>query len=87
MYFNMRDPNLGKTNAPVKTESSLHPGVVITNLVLWFVIGLSLLLTSTGILYAPTVPVLIIPAYIAYLFFACCCSDIKDFIENTKKND
>ncbi len=34
MFFNMNDPNIAKTNEPIKQDSSMHTGTIIVTILM-----------------------------------------------------
>lgn len=85
MFFNIRDPSFRQTNQPVKQDASLHIALAIMTviLIIGFVVGavgFNSFLTvggSIGIFAA---------GYVLYLIFGLCCSDLREYISNTKRN-
>ena len=46
-FFNMNDPNVSKTNAPIKKDASMHVAIIVSTLLLiGAVIGGAILLKS-----------------------------------------
>jgi hypothetical protein len=41
-FFNMNDPNVAKTNIPIKQGSSMHVSVIVTTLLLFAGIGIGI---------------------------------------------
>jgi hypothetical protein len=86
MFFNVRDPSFTQQNIPVKQNSSLHLPVVIFNVIFMAclivgLIGLGAFLDIGAMIG------MIVGSYLVYLIIGCCCSDIKDYVQNTKKFD
>ena len=85
-FFNAHDPNIAKTNVPVKVDSSMHIPIVLLTLVLIGAVVTAIILipkpenfnTGLGI---------VIAGYLIYLIIAICCSDIRGYISNLKKFD
>ena len=85
MFFNIRDPSFRQTNQPVKQNASLHIvlGVMTGILIAGFVIGgvgFNKFLSMGGSVG------IILGSYVLYLILGLCCSDIREYISNTKRN-
>lgn len=84
MFFNMNDPRIAQTNVPIKQDSSMHTGTIITTIlmiagVVVGAIGFRKFLVgySTGLVIG-------LP-YLLYLIVVICFSDIRGYITNLKK--
>ena len=86
MFYNMNDPQVAKTNVPVKQDSSLHTMIIITTL---FMIG-GIVIGAIGFgsfLVNYAVGLVIGLPYLFYLVAVICFSDIRGYITNLKKFD
>lgn len=86
MFFNMRDPNLGKTNHPVKQDPSLHAAVVVGSAILFAGIIVAVV-GYYSLFHAQTLPIvlLIVLPYLLYVVLSICCSTIRGYITNLKR--
>ena len=86
MYFNVRDPNFTQKNEPIKQPSSMHINVVISSIILYawvIVIAIGLYnFLDIGLAFG-----LFAAFYVIYFCCSCCCSDIKEYINNMKPFD
>ena len=86
MYFNVRDPNFTQKNEPIKQPSSMHINVVISSIILYawvIVVGIGLYnFLDIGLAFG-----LFAAFYVIYFCCSCCCSDIKEYINNMKPFD
>lgn len=87
MFFNMNDPNIAKTNEPIKQDSSMHTGTVIVTILMiaGIVVGAIGFRSFLGQDYVTGL--LIGIPYLLYLIVVICCSDIRGYITNLKKFD
>jgi hypothetical protein len=85
MFFNIRDPSFKQTNQPVKKDASLHIVLAVMTgiLIIGFVVaavGFKTFLSlggSAGLFAA---------SYVLYLLFGICCSDLREYLNNMKRN-
>lgn len=86
MFFNMNDPNIAKTNVPLKQDSSMHTAVIVGSVL--FLAGI--VVGGVGhnkFLFGYQTGLVIGLPYLAYLICAICLSDIRGYITNLKKFD
>jgi hypothetical protein len=84
-FFNMSDPNIAKTNVPIKQDSSMHVAVIVTTLLLiGGIAGGVILLLGSADNFGAGIGV-IAGAYVIYVGVSICCSDIRGYISNLKK--
>lgn len=86
-FFNMNDPNVAKTNVPIKLGSSMHVPVIVTTIL--FFAGIGIGIGGMGRIFtdnAGPICLIVIP-YVIYLIFSICCSATRGFITNLKKFD
>ena len=84
-YFNALDPNIAKTNVPIKQESSMHVPIIVAKLVLivGFGAGIGIMIVKPELLaYGGAA---IGAGYIIYVVCAFTCSTIRAYITNLKK--
>ena len=86
MFFNIRDPTFTQQNVPVKQPSSLHLPVVIFGIIFYGGLITGTLSINRFLEIAVSIIIIVIP-YLVYLIVACCCSDIRSFISNSKRFD
>jgi hypothetical protein len=84
MFFNMNDPNIAKTNVPIKQDASMHTATIISTVlmiggIVAGAIGFRNFLPDYG------AGLLIGLPYLVYLSAVICCSDIRGYITNLKK--
>lgn len=85
MFFNIRDPSFTQTNQPIKQEPSLHIvlAVVTVILVVCFAVaaaGFNKFISSGGCI------ALFVVSYVLYLILGLCCSDLRSYLHNMKRN-
>lgn len=86
MFFNMRDPNSGKTNQPIKVGSSWHVTLIIVSLLFFAGIIVGAVGYSTFFQYSiGGVIGVILGTFALYVILAICCSNIRGYISNLKK--
>lgn len=83
MFFNVRDPNFTQTNVPIKQSPSMHVPVVVFNLI--FLVCLAIGIAGmNNFLDVGGMIGMIIGSYVVYAIVSCCCSDIRNYVHNTK---
>lgn len=86
MFFNMNDPQIAKTNVPIKQDSSMHTAVVIGTIL--YIAGIVVGAIGFGkFLVAYSTALVIVLPYICYLVCAIVMSDIRAYITNLKRFD
>jgi hypothetical protein len=86
MFFNIRDPNFNQTNTPIKQSSSLHLPVVVFNLIFLACLAVGLVGLNHFLDLGAMIG-MIAGSYLVYLIVGICCSDIKDYVHNSKRFD
>jgi hypothetical protein len=86
MFFNMNDPNVAKTNVPVKQDSSMHTAVIVGTILFIAGIVVGAIGLNKFLIGYQTGLVIGIP-YLVYLICCICLSDIRGYITNLKKFD
>jgi hypothetical protein len=84
-FYNMSDPHIAKSNAPIKQDASMHVAVIVcTLLLIGGVVGGVILLKSGDQNFGAGIGCLI-GGYVVYSIASICCSDIRGYITNLKK--
>ena len=86
MFFNVRDPSFNKKNTPVKQTASLHLCVIIPNLLFIGAVVTGVIGIDNFFSLGAAIGIMV-GLYLLYLIFGCCCSDIKEYIQNMKRFD
>jgi hypothetical protein len=84
MFFNMNDPNIAKTNVPIKQDASMHTATVFMSLVLIGGIVVGAIGFGKFLVDYSTALVIAIP-YLIYILVVIFASDIRGYITNLKK--
>ena len=85
MFFNIRDPTFRQTNQPIKQNASLH-------IVLAIVTGIFIACLAVGAAgYKRFLSLggcigIIIASYVLYVILGICCSDLREYLHNMKRN-
>lgn len=73
MFFNIRDPNFGKTNEPVKMPSEWYISTIVVTIIFGVCLIIGILGMTSFIGLGGAIG-MIAGSYIIYLIFAICCS-------------
>lgn len=84
-FFNAGDPNIAKTNVPIKQQSSMHVAIIISTLILIGGIAGGVVLFQIQPSFIIYSGIIIGLAYIIYLIVSMFCSTIRNYISNLKK--
>jgi hypothetical protein len=83
-FFNMHDPNIAKTNIPMKQSASMHIPVIVVTLLL--IAGIIIGIILFGKYHIPSGgAILIVGSYLIYLAVTICMSDIRGYITNLRQ--
>lgn len=86
MFFNMNDPNIAKTNVPIKQDASSHIQIIIVTVIMIVgvvvgAVGFRVFLPDYGS------GILIGVSYLIYILVVIFGSDIRGYITNLKRFD
>lgn len=87
MFFNMNDPEIAKTNVPIKQDNSMHTAVIVGTVLLIAGVAVGGSGMNKYIPQAYIAGIIIGVAYLIYIGTCTCCSDIRGYITNLKKFD
>ncbi len=88
MFFNMNDPNIAKTNVPIKLDSSNHTSTIVgTILLIGGIVAGAIGFNSFLLPNQYVTGIIIGVVYLIYLICCICISDIRGYITNLKKFD
>jgi len=85
MFFNMRDPTLRRSNAPIKKDSLIHANAILGTCIFLCGLVIAILGFKLGLIDLGGPIAIILITYLTYLLLTFCCSALIQYIKNMKR--